>query len=267
MPIRRFDSSVDASVLAEVLAEDGVVVVERLFPAALAKAVQKEAEPILSPQTAGGGEFFGNCIKSVSEPMVNLPSFREMLVNPLFLATGDAVLGANCKSWTFSASGLLAVQGKGDPQPLHRDDLIYEYLPKGPGQPAYVMSAVFAISDFTAENGATRFVPGSHEWPLEREYSEDEVEQAAMPKGSIAMWLGSTLHGFGQNKTTEQRMGIPLTNCLGWLRQEENLYLSVPPEEAATYPEVLIQKIGYKQQGIGLGYLPNRPPENHLRQM
>ena len=199
--------------------------------------------------------------------MVNLPSFREMLVNPLFLATGDAVLGANCKSWTFSASGMLAVQGHGDAQPLHRDDLIYEYVPKGPGQPAYVMSTLFAISDFTAENGATQFVPGSHEWPLDREPTQDEVEQAVMPKGSIAIWLGSTLHGFGKNTTGQQRLGIPLTSCLGWLRQEENLYLSVPPEEAATYPEVLIQKIGYQQQGIGLGYLPNRPPDNHLREM
>ena len=265
MPIRRFDSNVDASLLAEGLAQDGVVIVEQLFPAALAEAVEQEALPILAKQSAGGGAFFGNCTKTVSQPMVRLPSFREMLVHPLLLAAGDAVLGANCSSWTFSATGMLAVQGGGDPQPLHRDDLIYEYLPKGPGQPAYVMSTLFAISDFTAENGATRFVPGSHEWPQERQPADDEIEQAVMPKGSIALWLGSTLHGFAVNQTSEQRLGIPLTSCLGWLRQEENLYLSVPPEEAATYPEKLIQKIGYRQQGIGLGYVPGRPEDNHLR--
>ena len=136
MTIQRFDSGAGAGDLANALAEDGVVIVERLFPASLAEAVEREAEPILEPQTAGGGEFFGNCIKSVNAPMVNLPSYREMLVHPLFLATGDAVLGANSRSWTFSASGMLAVQGHGDAQPLHRDDLIYEYVPKGPGQPA-----------------------------------------------------------------------------------------------------------------------------------
>ena len=188
-----------------------------------------------------------------------------MLVHPLFLATGDAVLGPNCESWTFSASGMLAVQGNGDAQPLHRDDLIYQYVPKGPGQPAYVMSALFAISDFEIENGATRFVPGSHEWPLEREPAKDEIEQAVMPKGSVAIWLGSTLHGFGKNITGEQRLGIPLTSCLGRLRQEENLYLTVPPEAAAGFPEILIQKVGYKQQGVGLGFVPRKSPQNHLK--
>ena len=127
------------------------------------------------------------------------------------------------------------------------------------------MSTLFAISDFTADNGATRFVPGSHEWPHDREAKEDEVEQAVMPKGSIAIWLGSTLHGFGENRTGQQRLGIPLTSCLGWLRQEENLYLTVPPEKAVEFPEALIQKIGYQQQGIGLGFVPAKRPDNHLR--
>lgn len=265
MPIQRFTANASADQLANALKQDGVVIVEKLFPASLAEAVQQEAEPILSQQTTGGGAFFGDSIRSVSEPIVQLPSYREMLINPLLLSTGDAVLGANSKSWTFSASGMLAVQGGGEKnQPLHRDDLIYEYLPRGTGQPTYVMSTLFAISDFTIENGATRFVPGSHLWETDREANEDEVEQATMPKGSIAIWLGHTLHGFAKNQTDEQRLGIPLTSCLGWLRQEQNLYYIVSPEEAANYPEILIQKIGYKQQGIGLGYVPNRPPENHL---
>ena len=77
MAIQRFDSTATANLLAEALKQDGVVIVESLFPSSLAEAVQAEAEPILSPQEAGGGEFFGNCIKSVNAPMVNLPLFSE----------------------------------------------------------------------------------------------------------------------------------------------------------------------------------------------
>ena len=89
---------------------------------------------------------------------------------------------------------------------------------------------MWAISDFTAENGGTRLVPGSHRWSADRKHTPDEVVAAEMPAGSVLYWMGGTLHGAGANVSDTWRFGVILTYSVGWVRQEENQYLSITPE-------------------------------------
>ena len=266
MPIQSLSADTATDDIVAAIQADGVVILERLFDESLVDAVHAEALPILERENTGGGDFLANRTKTIHAPMVNLPSFRQMVVNPKFLEIGDRILGPNCEQWTYSATSLLAVQpeGQGNTQMLHRDDLNYPYIDRTPGRPHVVMTVMFNITDFTAENGATRFVPGSHLWKEDREPKPEEIEQAIMPRGSLAVWVGATLHGFGDNRSSEQRIGIPMTNVVSWLRQEENLIISVPPEVARECPEVLIQKLGYAQQGLAIGTAPGRNPKNFL---
>ena len=133
------------------------------------------------------------------------------------------------------------------------------------------MASVIALVDFTAENGATRVVPGSHRWDWERMPTPRTSPIAAMPAGSGVIYLGSTLHGGGPNTTADQwRRGMHLSYVLGWLRTEENHYLATPPEIARTLPRHAQELLGYAahdalQQGGGyLGALDLRDPVDML---
>ena len=104
---------------------------------------------------------------------------------------------------------------------------------------------MWAITDFHAANGATLVVPGSHRWEKQREPKEREKYPAEMPAGSELFWLGGTLHGAGANVSNDWRYGIALGYSVGWIRQEENIYLDVPPERAAELSPALRKAIGY----------------------
>lgn len=140
-------------------------------------------------------------------------------------------------------------QGK---QPLHQDRLAWGgYLPDGL-EPQF--NTIWALTDFTEENGATRVVPGSHAWSSERRATDDEKTQAVMSAGSVLLYSGSVTHGGGENRTEARRTGVNLTYCLAWLRTEENHYLSCPPEIAKDLSPELQELLGYTMGNYALGY-------------
>jgi ectoine hydroxylase-related dioxygenase (phytanoyl-CoA dioxygenase family) len=111
---------------------------------------------------------------------------------------------------------------------------------------------MWAVTDFRVDNGATLVVPGSHTWVADRVAKEEEIESAEMSAGSVLFWLGGTLHAAGANTASDWRYGVILTYSLGWLRQEENQYLDVPPAAAAKLSPELRDMIGYKMyRGLG----------------
>jgi ectoine hydroxylase-related dioxygenase (phytanoyl-CoA dioxygenase family) len=122
----------------------------------------------------------------------------------------------------------------------------------------FQVSAMWALQDFTEENGATRVVLGSHvdqgsnrNYLQQREYDSasdiaEEIIQAVMPKGSVLFYMGTTVHGGGANRTDKPRAGLINTYALGWLRQEENQYLNVPREIAARHSVTIQRLMGYQ---------------------
>jgi ectoine hydroxylase-related dioxygenase (phytanoyl-CoA dioxygenase family) len=105
---------------------------------------------------------------------------------------------------------------------------------------------MIAASEFTARNGATRVIPGSHRWDDERGPREDEAVPAEMRAGSALLWLGSTYHGAGANRSDGPRTGLSYALDLGNLRQEENQYLSIPLDVVRGYPEDVQRLLGYE---------------------
>ena len=117
------------------------------------------------------------------------------------------------------------------------------------------------MTDFTEENGATQVVPGSVDWPDDRQAQPDEICQAVMPAGSLLLYTGSVFHGGGENRSNSDRVGLNITYSLGWLRQEENQFLSCPPEIARDLDPALQDLLGYTLGSYALGYYtPPLPP-------
>ena len=124
---------------------------------------------------------------------------------------------------------------------------------------------MWAIDDFTEDNGATHIIPGSHKWEREglmpkREYKEYEVTQGVMSAGSVLVYFGYVLHCGGANKSLESRIGLVTSYSLGWLRQSENMYLSIPQDLTKSFPKRLQQLLGYFVDQPNLGQVEGQDP-------
>ena len=136
-------------------------------------------------------------------------------------------------------------------QLLHRDRLVWgQYLQGLEPQ----LNTLWALTEFSQENGATQVVPGSAAWPEEREASPADITYAEMSPGSVLVYSGSVIHGGGANASPADRVGLNITYSLGWLRQEENQYLSCPPELAKDFAPELQELLGYTMMNYALGY-------------
>ena len=180
----------------------------------------------------------------------------DLIAHPRVMEVADAVLKRHCSNYRIGSTTAIEVHPGEDAQVLHRDDSFY---PMRLPDVEFQISAMWALDDFTAENGATRIVPGSHDLRDIDSVEENDVEQAVMPRGSVLFYLGSTLHGGGANTTNAPRTGLINTYSLGWLRQEENQYLTVPREIADSYPDHVRRLMGYQAHGRYLGVYPGDP--------
>jgi ectoine hydroxylase-related dioxygenase (phytanoyl-CoA dioxygenase family) len=202
-------------------------------------------------------EFFGGALIKVEGFVAKSSGMVELLNDPFLTDLSEEYLGADLLM--NASGGFILTPGK-RPQPLHHDDVLYApFLPRG--GPESMVNFMFAVTDFTAENGATRMVPGSHKWPDGRLPAEDdEVVDIAMRKGSVAIWLGSTWHGAGQNRTDTPRLGAEIAFNCGWLRPHEAYHLLVPPALARDMPPRVQEVLGYKAHRGMLGCIEQRSP-------
>jgi ectoine hydroxylase-related dioxygenase (phytanoyl-CoA dioxygenase family) len=122
------------------------------------------------------------------------------------------------------------------------------------------------MTDFSERNGATRVIPGSHLLEDKLEFGLADTEPAEMEEGSALFYTGALYHGGGANGSDATRVGLNVTYARGWLRQEENQYLSVPREVARELPADLLRMIGYARGAYALGYVDDlRDPIEVLR--
>lgn len=175
--------------------------------------------------------------------LVNSQTSVELIAHDMVMAVADAILLPHCESYRIgSITAIEVCPGQGD-QNLHRDDCIYPI--QIPGMESLI-GCIWAITDFTMENGATRVVPGSHRHIGKGEHVDtSRTELGVMPRGSVMFYLGSTLHGAGENRSDASRIGLVNTYSLGWLRQEVNQYLNVPYATARTYDKRMRALLGY----------------------
>src|SRR5215469_16461344 len=173
-------------------------------------------------------------------------------MNPLVLGSANRIL-SRATSLQVNATQVITI-GPGEPaQVVHRDQWAFDRYPFAKDYQV-IVNTIWAMTDFTAQNGATRVVVGSHTFEDKLTFTEGDTEPAEMSKGSVFLYLGTTYHGGGANRSEADRIGIAFSYSVSWLRQEENQYLAVPLEIARTLPEELLRLMGYQRGAYALGY-------------
>jgi ectoine hydroxylase-related dioxygenase (phytanoyl-CoA dioxygenase family) len=251
-----------ANAIADALLEDGYVIVERLAPDLTDRALA-ELSADIDDAPIGHTDFLGDRTKRLNGLLRRSAAAQEMAVHPVVMALADAVLQPHSVRYQLNYSGVIHLLPGATAQELHRDGDLYPF--RHPCPPM-MMPTMWALSDFTTDNGATVVVPGSHLWAEDRDPTADEVVSAVMPAGSLLVYLGGTIHGGGANVSNSLvRTGLALQYSLAWLRQEENQYLANPPEIARTYSERLQRLIGYDYGGPYLGFIDGDSPQRLLQ--
>jgi len=255
-----FSADTPVETLSGALIDDGYVVIDRLAPDLTDMAFAQLSDD-LEAADLGHTPFLGERTKRLGALLRRSTAARELAVHPTVLALADRILQPNCARYQLNYSGIMHLLPGASAQVLHRDGDIYPF--RHPSMPT-LMPTMWALSDFTAANGATLVVPGSHRWEEARPPFADEVVAAEMPAGSVLIYLSGTIHGGGSNVSDLNRTGLALQYSLGWLRQEENQYLANPPEVAREFPERLQRLIGYDFGGPYLGFVDGDSPQRVL---
>jgi ectoine hydroxylase-related dioxygenase (phytanoyl-CoA dioxygenase family) len=253
MPVPRLPATATPEDVAAALADQGCAVVERLVPVELLERVRKELDPYLEATPMGRDGFSGRRTRRTGALVARSPASRELVVHPLVLDTVKRVLH-HATSFQLHLTQVIAIGPDEPPQLVHRDQWAFDFFPFPKGFEVQC-NTLWAMSDFTAENGATRVVPGSHRFDDKLEFAEKDTEPAEMPAGSVLFYTGALYHGGGANRSRATRYGVNITYNVSWLRQEENQYLACPQDVARTLPEPLLRLMGYARGAYALGYV------------
>jgi ectoine hydroxylase-related dioxygenase (phytanoyl-CoA dioxygenase family) len=253
--IRTLQATAPVADAAAVVERDGAVIIEDFAGTVTLAAIWADIGPALDRQPEGDGRLIGRRTKVVPALARRTAHSIAIMRQPHFLGLARHFLQRPVRAWLgeqvvefvptiqLSISRAIQVLPGAGYQALHRDDTSHLRTHPGPESRVQVM---VAATEFTSGNGATRVIPGSHRWDDDRPPREHETVPARMRPGSALLWLGSTYHGAGANGSAAPRTGLSYAYDLGNLRQEENQYLSVPPEVARQYPEDIQRLLGYE---------------------
>jgi ectoine hydroxylase-related dioxygenase (phytanoyl-CoA dioxygenase family) len=248
----------DSKDVASRLLADGYVVVTGMMDRAGIDAARADLDRVLGSTPTGRNSFEGFTTQRVYALFAKTRTFDEAATHPLLLAVLDEVL----RHYQLSAPVGIRIGPGEKAQVLHRDDSIY---PVPEPHPPLVVNTMWPLDPFTTENGATRFIPGSHAWPPGRvPASDDLVETAVLSPGSAMFYLGSLWHGGGANQTAAPRLGVILEYVVGWLRQQENHCLAVPRKIASELSPRLQELLGYNIYPPFVGYVNGSHPRKVL---
>ncbi|GAB5451146.1 MAG: hypothetical protein Hals2KO_14740 [Halioglobus sp.] len=252
MSIEHLAPTTPTSEVLSILERDGCVVIDNLLDSSIVEAILLDMEPHL---TQGTDRFAGYQTRRAGLLVSRSVAGRELVTNKQVLDIAAGVLG-HASSFQLHTAQMLSVGPGAEEQLVHRDQWTFDRYPFPQGFEV-TFATMWALSDFTEANGATRIIPGSHKLGDGLTLNHADAEPVAMRAGSVMLYYGSTYHGAGANLTQETRHGLTIQYTLGWLRQEENQYLGVPQSVLEELPEDLLRLMGYEIGAYSLGFFDN----------
>jgi ectoine hydroxylase-related dioxygenase (phytanoyl-CoA dioxygenase family) len=241
--------------------DQGYTLVENVLDAARLAALREEIGRLTQALavTPARNLFEGEKTLRIYNLLVHGRLFEEIATDATVLPIVEGVLDRGCLVSSLSSIEILPGEG---PQPLHADDQLIP-LPR-PHVPL-VCNSMWAITDFTEENGATRLVPGSHRSAeLPQPFGDQPTVPAVMPAGSVLVYDGGLWHGGGANRSLAPRLGIAMNYCAGWVRQQENQQLGIPREVARRFSPRLRKLVGYGLYKNLIGHIDKCSPVDLL---
>jgi hypothetical protein len=244
------------------LREHGALIIESALGPAELDRLDRELAPWFAAAPCGSGPFFGRGTRRFSGLFAKAPSTADLATHDLALGLMEQVLKGPdpaapvCDAIELNLTQAIGIEPGEPAQMFHRDEVLW------PFEHSFEVMAnvMWALDDFTVENGATRLVPGSHRWDRDRWPEPQEVVAATAPRGSAILWLGGLMHGGGANRSGRMRRGLVISYRLGWLAGMERVLLSTPPEVARRLPERLQRLLGYQLHRPNLGWIEGRDP-------
>ncbi|MFI0406064.1 phytanoyl-CoA dioxygenase family protein [Actinomadura sp. 3N508] len=253
--VPRFGPPYDWAAIDTAVLEWGAAVVGGLVERELRDRVNQEVDAWLTQDREESGlphsgtpaydTFLGFRTVRLLGLATRFPSARELIAHEQLLAWGNRMLAPLCRRILLNSADIIQIGPRETPQIMHRDtdgwwpELLHQEHPVG-------VTAMLALTPFTAENGATRVVPGSHRWPLGRRATRSMLRPAIMAEGDVLLFRDDVVHAGGGNRTRDQyRRGCAVSYCVGWLRQRENGTLVAPPDVAADLPVEIAELLGY----------------------
>ena len=256
-----FGAGSDVPDVADAVTRDGYAVVRDAMDVGTLAAVSADLQPYLDAAHTGHEQFMGSLTKRFGALVAKSPAVQSLIMHPTVLAVADHALLPSCAVYQLHYTGVMHIEPGEKQQVMHRDTSVYPFA--NPCPPLTV-ATMWAITDFTRTNGGTRICPGSHQWANDREPAREDVIAIEMPAGSLLIYLGNVVHGGGSNRSRKARTGVALHYSLGWLRQEENQYLAVPPEQVRTLPDALQELLGYTLGSANFGFVDHISPKDYL---
>ena len=252
MLVRHLPCTASADEAVASIREHGYVIIDELVPQATMDRLEAELDPYLEKSryaTIPG--FDGPRTRRTGSLIARSSAARELVINALVLGVVEKFL-THAQLVQLSLTEVIALSPGAQAQFIHRDELLFDAYPFDNSYEVYC-NTLWAMTDYTEEMGATRIVPGSHKLGSDRQFDLKDTVPAEMPRGSVLIYSGKLYHGGGGNKSNRVRKALDLGYAVGWVRQEENQYLSCPLEIARTLPEDLLRLMGYAgAHGYGL---------------
>lgn len=257
--VNRLPADAKPQEIQQALSQDGALIVENVLSADQASQAAAELRPYFDDTGAGRNEFAGFNTKRIGALLARSETARQLALHPLVNQACEDVLLQFADGFQLHFTQGVNIGPGESAQTLHRDRNLWGgHIPRSIETQ---VSTIWALSEFTVDNGATQVVPGSHTWEDEREATPDEICSAEMQPGSLLLYTGSVIHGGGANSSKDAwRTGLLIHYTLNWLRQEENQYLSCPPEIAQSFSAELRALIGYSRGNGVLGFYSSPTP-------
>ena len=247
----------DATTALDLLRSQGYVIFDRLLSEETADRIRAELEPWFAATPPCQGDFYGWATTRLGSVLLKSPSSHDLVLHPLMLSIMNAVLAPHCDWYQLNLTQAVRLHPGQRQQVPHRDE---EMWPCHKNGVEYLVNVMWALSEFTADNGATLLWPRSQFHRLSRQIEPAQAVTAVMPRGSALVYLGSITHCGGANRSAHPRTGIIFSYSLGWLKPYENPFLSYPPKVAKTFPPALRDLIGYRIHRPNLGGYEGQDP-------
>lgn len=239
------------------LLDQGYCVLPHALPSATIKALDEDLAQAFAETPFCQGGFYGERTKRFGRLLARSPHAAELVMHPEILGIAGQVLIPWCDCIQLNLTQAIALHPQALPQLAHRDQDMW----RGPvGTIEYLVNVMWPFTPYRELNGTTLLWPDSHGARALEPNADTAPIAIELDPGDALVFLGSTLHGAGGNRSFTTRRGAIVSYCLGWLKPYENQWLAYPPYVARHFPPGLAALVGYRQHRPNLGNYEGRCP-------